>query len=84
MVIGLLTLTAIPTVTGVAFGASEQRKQNSRANDEKRMAKFHMDVYCDGSSKEAKSLHGRRVVLRDNKVRYNPSTDSRGNTDLFG
>lgn len=68
MVIGLLAITAIPTVTGVAFGVSEQRKANTRMQDEKRMAKFYMQVYCEGDSEKAQSLNGRRAVLRDNKV----------------
>lgn len=68
MVIGLLAITAIPAVTGVAFGVSEQRKANTRMQDEKRMAKFYMQVYCEGDSEKAQSLNGRRAVLRDNKV----------------
>jgi hypothetical protein len=68
MVIGLLAITAIPTVAGVAFGVSEQRKANTRMQDEKRMAKFYMQVYCEGDSEKAQSLNGRRAVLRDNKV----------------
>jgi hypothetical protein len=65
MVIGLLAITAIPTVTGIALGCSEQRKQNKQEDDEKRMAKFYTDVECF----ENEELHGKRVVLRDNKVR---------------
>lgn len=68
MVIGLLAIAAIPTVTGVSFGVSEQRKANTRMQDEKRMAKFYMQVYCEGDSEKARSLNGRRAVLRDNKV----------------
>ncbi|KAL2798815.1 VPS28 protein-domain-containing protein [Aspergillus keveii] len=64
MVIGLLAITAIPTVTGIALGCSEQRKQNKQEDDEKRMAKFYTDV----ESFENEELHGKRVVLRDNKV----------------
>lgn len=66
--IGLLAITAIPTVAGVAFGVSEQRKANTRMQDEKRMAKFYMSVFCEGETEKAKSLHGKRAVLRDNKV----------------
>ncbi|KAL2853379.1 VPS28-domain-containing protein [Aspergillus pseudoustus] len=64
MVIGLLAITAIPTVTGIALGCSEQRKQNKREDDEKRMVKFYTDVECF----EDKELHGKRAVLRNNKV----------------
>lgn len=68
MVIGLLTLSAIPTVTGTALGVSEQRKANERNEDERRMAKFHIDIQCDGDIQEADILRGRRAVLRNNKV----------------
>ncbi|RDW90218.1 uncharacterized protein DSM5745_01993 [Aspergillus mulundensis] len=66
--IGLLAITAIPTVTGIALGCSEQRKQNSREDDEKRMAKFYTDVECTEDVEEADELDGKRVVLRNNKV----------------
>ncbi|KAL6237757.1 hypothetical protein BDW75DRAFT_228434 [Aspergillus navahoensis] len=68
MVIGLLAITAIPTVTGIALGCSEQRKQNARQDDEKRMAKFYTDVECTEDVEEADELDGKRVVLRNNKV----------------
>ncbi|KAL4994558.1 VPS28 protein-domain-containing protein [Aspergillus recurvatus] len=68
MVIGLLAITAIPTVTGIALGCSEQRKQNARQDDEKRMAKFYTDVECIEDVEEADELDGKRVVLRNNKV----------------
>jgi CRISPR/Cas system CSM-associated protein Csm2 small subunit len=69
MVIGLLAITAIPTVTGIALGCSEQRKQNRREDDEKRMEKFYTDVECTEDGEEASELDGKRVVLRNNKVR---------------
>lgn len=69
--IGLLTLTAIPTVTGVAEGVSQQRQINEEKSEEKRLAKFNLDVFCEETSGKAKSLDGKRVVLRDNKVRDN-------------
>ena len=71
MVIGLLTIAAIPTVTGVAMGVSEQRKANERKNDARRMAKFLIDVECrDGAqAEEDDEVQGRRLVLRaDQKV----------------
>jgi hypothetical protein len=66
--IGLMAITAIPTVTGIGFGVSEQRKENSRMQDETRMAKFFMSVYCEGDTEKARNLNGQRAVLRDNKV----------------
>ena len=75
MVIGLLTLAAIPTVVGVGQGVSQQRKQNAEKADEKRMAKFYLDAYCETNSRWAKQVHGKRVVLRDEKVSIQPYED---------
>ena len=69
MVIGLLAITAIPTVTGVAMGVSEQRKANERKNDERRMAKFNIDVVAPPQEEPDDEVQGLRVVLRDFKVR---------------
>ncbi|KAJ5712030.1 hypothetical protein N7488_006186 [Penicillium malachiteum] len=66
--IGLLTLTSIPTVTGVAFGVSEQRKSNQRKEDARRMVKFHIDAVCDGDTDDDRDVNGRRVVVRNDKV----------------
>jgi len=90
MVLGLVLGLAIPiaagvpTTVGVAEGVSYQRKQNESAkDDEKRMAKFQVEVYCEGGDEEVKSsgrgkgkgkgkgereVHGRRLGLRDGKV----------------
>lgn len=68
MVIGLLTLASIPVVTGVAEGISHQRSAIERLKDEKRMSKFYIDIYCDAPSSKTKFVHGRRVVLRDDKL----------------
>jgi hypothetical protein len=67
MAIGLLTLTAIPVVTGVAEGVSHQRSAAERRTDDRRMAKFYIDIYCDAKSSMTKYVHGRRIVLRDGK-----------------
>ncbi|KAF9885946.1 hypothetical protein FE257_012236 [Aspergillus nanangensis] len=68
MVIGLLTLVSIPTVTGAALGVSEQRKANERKVDARRMAKFNIDIQSTGDTEEDEQVHGKRIVLRDNKV----------------
>ena len=68
MVIGLLALTAIPTTIGVAEGVSQQQSKNDQDDDDSRMAKFHLDVYCEARSKRTKEIHGKRLVLRDMKV----------------
>ncbi|KAL4873831.1 hypothetical protein BDV12DRAFT_182157 [Aspergillus spectabilis] len=81
MVIGLLAITAIPTVTGIALGCSEQRKQNRREDDEKRMEKFYTDVECTKDSEEASELDGKRVVLRNNKVYIDDPSPSNRNIE---
>ncbi|KAL9622994.1 MAG: hypothetical protein Q9160_002712 [Pyrenula sp. 1 TL-2023] len=68
MVLGLLTLAAIPTTIGVAEGVSQQRKQNEEDDDATRMAKFNIDVFCDARTRRAKKVDGGRIVLRDEKV----------------
>ncbi|KAJ5764874.1 hypothetical protein N7520_004433 [Penicillium odoratum] len=66
--LGLLTLTSIPTVTGVAFATSEQRKANQRKEDARRMVKFNIDAVCQGDTDDDKDVNGLRVVVRDDKV----------------
>lgn len=68
MVIGLLTLTSIPTVTGVAFGVSEQRKSNQRKEDARRMVKFNIEAQSEGDTDDDRDVHGRRIVVRNDKV----------------
>lgn len=73
MVIGLLALAAIPTTIGVAEGVSQQRQQNSADDDDDdaaRLAKFNIDVSCQAQSRRAKEVQGKRVVLREGKVRH--------------
>lgn len=70
MVIGLLILSAIPTVAGVSLASNEQRKANERKNDERRMAKFYIDVAAPPYNIEDPEVHGKRVVLRDFKVSH--------------
>lgn len=68
MVIGLLTIAAIPTVTGASLAVSEQRKANQRKEDERRMRKFHIDVESAGETQEDSEVNGKRFVVRDEKV----------------
>jgi len=68
MVIGLLTIAAIPTTIAVAEGISEQKKKNSKDDDESRMAKFYLDVFCEANSRKTQEIHGKRCVVRDDKV----------------
>ena len=66
--VGLLAITSIPLVTGVAEGISAQRNREEQIVDEERMAKFYIDVYCDANSSKTKNIHGKRLVLRDDRV----------------
>jgi hypothetical protein len=68
MVIGLLILTAIPTVTGVAQGISQQRAQTQRKVDQRRLKRFNISIHCDASSSKAKEIHGGQLVLRDERT----------------
>ena len=72
MVIGLLILTAIPTTAGVAQAISAQRNRDKEEKDERRMKKFHIDIRCAGDSKQAKALHGCRVVLKADRLWAGP------------
>ena len=69
MVIGLLAITSIPTVTGVAMGVSEQRKANQRKEDARRMVKFNIDAECTGDTDDDRDVNGRRAVVRNDKVK---------------
>lgn len=68
MVIGLLILTSIPTVTGVAQAMSAQKTTEQRQKDERRMKKFHIDVHCEADGSRINEIHGKRLVLRDDRV----------------
>jgi hypothetical protein len=61
-------IVAIPVVTGVAEGVSEQKKQNEEANNETRMIKFNLEAFCGAGSPSIQQIHGTIVVLRHNKV----------------
>jgi hypothetical protein len=68
MVIGLLAITAIPTVTGISLASSEQRKANQRKEDNRRMMKFNIQVECDGDTDDDRELNGKSVVVRNEKA----------------
>jgi len=72
MVIGLLILTAIPTVTGVSQAISGQRTREERQKDENRMKKFHIDIHCEADSAGTIGIHGKRLVLKDDRVWIGP------------
>jgi hypothetical protein len=71
-VVGLLILTAIPTVTGVCQAVHGQREHKQREKDARRMQKFYIDVYCEAQSSRTHEIHERRLVLRDGLVWIGP------------
>lgn len=70
MVLGLLTIAALPTTIGIAEGISSRNKEKEASNDEELMRKFTLECFCDAQSSKQGEIHGGRVVLRDGKVRY--------------
>lgn len=73
MVIGLLIVTAIPTVTGVAQAVSAQRNRDQQKKDERRMRKFFVDVRCAGNNEQARKLDKGRIVLKNDRLWIGPS-----------
>ena len=78
MVLGLLTLAAIPTTIGVAEGISSTKKKENEEEEDpfvtstteaQRMRKFQLQCYCDAPSKKAQEINKKPVVLRDGCVR---------------
>jgi hypothetical protein len=65
MVIGLLAITAIPTVTGVGQAVSAQKKANA-ANKEKE--KFHLTAVVQDGEEEDDDYETDFCVLKDGKV----------------
>ncbi|KAJ5382166.1 hypothetical protein N7517_000077 [Penicillium concentricum] len=61
--IGLLALTAIPTVTGVSLASSEQRKANQRKEEARRMVKFNIVAECTGDTDDDREMNGTVVVV---------------------
>ena len=84
MVIGLLTLAAIPTTIGVAEGVNAENKENgsetSSKTEAERMRKFNLECYCESNSRKAKEIHGGKVVLRNDKIYIEPHSSSKGHT----
>ena len=69
MVLGLLTIAAIPTTIGVAEGISSRNKEKETENNAELMRKFTLDCFCEAQSRKRGEIHGGRVVLRNGKVR---------------
>lgn len=67
MVIGLLAITAIPTVIGVGQAISAQKKQN--AAQSKEQEKFHLEAFMSFDDDEEPEEMGTGMLV-DNKVRF--------------
>ena len=84
MVIGLLTLAAIPTTIGVAEGVHAENKENdpkaSSKTEAERMRKFNLECYCESNSRTAKEIHGGNVVLRNDKIYIESQSSEKGHT----
>ena len=72
-VVGLLILTAIPTVTGIGQAVHGQKEHVQREKDARRMQKFYIDVFCEAQSSRTREIHGKRLVLRDDRVWIGPT-----------
>ena len=68
--LAIVSGVGVSTVTGVAQGVSEQKKQNADAGNQARMLKFHLDVVVDPGVRKpgTKHLHGGIVTLHDDKL----------------
>ncbi|KAM0453601.1 hypothetical protein ACHAPV_008935 [Trichoderma viride] len=73
MVIGLLAITAIPTVTGVGQAVSAQKKANA-ANKEKE--KFHLTAVVQDGEEESDDYETDFCVLKDGKLLVNVPLDA--------
>lgn len=68
MVLGLLTIAAIPTTIGVSEGISSRNKEKESAHDEELMRKFALECFCDSTSRKRGEIHGGRIILRNDKL----------------
>ncbi|KAI9780717.1 MAG: hypothetical protein M1816_002766 [Peltula sp. TS41687] len=65
MVLGLLSLAAIPTAIGTAEAVSHKNKVEQ---DAKRDARFAIDVFCDAQSRKRSQVHRKTIILKDSKM----------------
>ena len=68
MVVGLLVLTAIPTVTAVAEAIAEKDKPKDKALEQRQMRRFGLSCWCEGKTKGKSDIHGAGIVLGEGKV----------------
>ena len=68
MVVGLLVLTAIPTVTAVSQGISRKGEPKDDKTEKRQMRKFKLKCWCEGKSKGKSDIHEGAIVLGEGKV----------------
>ena len=77
MVLGLLTIAAIPTTIGIAEGVSrrDEAKKDAQEQEVEQMRKFNLECYCESHSVgKARQIHRGRVVLSDGKMYIEPAS----------
>ena len=70
MVLGLLTIAAIPTTIGIGEAVSNRNSEKEKAKDNETLRKFTLKCYCDSPSRKRGEVDGGDVVLRNGKVGY--------------
>ena len=70
MILGLLTIAAIPTTIAIAEGVSEQKKENLARDDEQLLRKFKLNCWCEGKGKARDQVHNGNLVVGEGKVGF--------------
>ena len=70
MVVGLLVITAIPTVTAISQGIAEKDKPKDDRIEKRQMRKFNLTCWCEGKSKGKSDIHRGTIVLGEGKVEW--------------
>lgn len=61
-------ITGVPVVTGIAEGVHHQKEQNKEAENDTRMVKFYMDVFCAAKSSKRDEVDGGIIVMHKERV----------------
>ena len=70
--IGLMVITAIPTVTGVAQAVSAQRNRDQKERDDRRMKKFHINVSSSISDASTGPPLSGWLILKNDRLWIGP------------
>jgi hypothetical protein len=76
----IFSLASIPITIATVEGIRHQRekdKQNKQSDEQSRLQDFHLDVFCNSTSRKKDQVDKTMVVLRDGKVRSRRSIDVR-------